>query len=119
MNGRNETSQANQTEFVDQVALMDNKPIKFFKVQDFRNNKSLLPFYILIGLFFLFVFLLILRAVFQPKPLPNPVFEQNEVVVESGPLNKRVYELREELKEHNPTKQSLPFPQVDLEFNIY
>lgn len=118
MTSRNENNQADQTHFVDQVHFVENKSGRFFDWRDLKNNKNLLPFYILIGLFFLIVFLIILRLIFRVDPEPEKKFQAEEEIIEIGPLNKRVYDLREELKEHNPTKQRLPFPQVDLEFNI-
>ena len=118
MSSRNESSQINQTEFVDEVQFLDSKPPRSFSWRDLRSNRNLRPFYILISLFILLVFFFILRAIFSVPKVEEPEPERMEVQVELGPLNKRVYDLREELKEHNPTKQRLPFPQVDLEFNI-
>jgi|GEM_PF-5971638 len=115
---RNEASQANQTEFVDQVQFLDNKSKKRLSFKDLQKNKSLRPFYALVVVLFLIVFFTFLSIFLKKSPDPDPVFEQKEENVELGPLNERVYELRETLKENNPTKQSLPFPRVDLEFNI-
>jgi hypothetical protein len=115
---RNETTQANQTEFVDQVQFLDAKPKQHLSFKDLQKNKSLRPFYVLIIVLFLILFFTFLSIFLKKAPDPDPVFNQKEENVELGPLNQRVYELRETLKEHNPTKQSLPFPRVDLEFNI-
>lgn len=115
---RNETSQANQTEFVDQVQFMDGKAKKHLSFKDLQKNKSLRPFYALIIALFLILIFTFLSIFLKKAPDPEPVFDQQKESVELGPLNRRVEELRETLKENNPTKQSLPFPRVDLEFNI-
>jgi len=119
MNSRNIHTEVSQTEFVDQAQLLEADSGKKFKWQDLKNNKNLRPFYVLIGLFFFVVFIFVLRLLMQAPPEQPKEFERAEELVELSPLNKRVYDLREELKEHNPTRQRLPFPQVDLEFNIY
>ncbi len=118
MPSRNETSQANQTEFVDQARFLENKSTKFFTIRDFKNNKSLRPFYALIIVLFSILLLTVLAVFFKKNPQEAPVIKQTEKDVRLDPLNQRVYELKEDLKEHNPTKQTLPFPRVDLEFNI-
>lgn len=115
---RNEASQANQTEFVDQVPLIEAQQRRVLSWSQLRSNKNLRPFYLLIGLFIFLVVLLFLRLLLS-KPEPEVIFEPTPVAPrEVGPLHKRVYELREELRANDPTKQHLPFPQVDLQFNI-
>lgn len=116
---RNEASQANQTEFVDQVPILETKSQKPLSWQTVRNNKNLWPFYVLIGLALIIGSLLFLKAL-----LSRPVPEATVVIPKSEspaltPLNQRVNALRQELKDNDPTKQSAPFPQVDLQFNIY
>jgi hypothetical protein len=118
MSSRNELNSASQTEFVDQTQLMFSRSRAPIGWQDLKKNKNLLPFYILVGLFIFFVLLFVLRAFMQAPPEQARIIEKNEEIVEVGPLNQRVLNLREALKEHNPTKQRLPFPQVDLRFNI-
>ncbi len=118
MSLRNENSQANQTEFVDQVQLFENRSPKFFHLKDFKKNKNLIPFYLLVILFFSLVLFFLFAVVLKKKPATDVVINQVEKSPDLGPLNQRAYDLKEDLKAHDPTKQSLPFPQVDLEFNI-
>lgn len=118
MSLRNEATQANQTEFVDQAQFLENKHAGLFDFKNLKQNKSLRPFY---GLIFVLIFILlifVLSIVFKKQPEKETVFDQTESNVKLDPLNQRVSDLREDLKDHDPTKQSLPFPQVDLEFNI-
>lgn len=119
MNSRNIHTEVSQTEFVDQVQLLEADSAKSFSWRDLKNNKNLRPFYVLIAVFFFVVFIFVLRLLMQTPPAQPKEFERTEELVELSPLNKRVYDLRENLKEHNPTRQRLPFPQVDLKFNIY
>ena len=118
MSSRNENDQINQTEFVEQVPFLEKKPGHLLNLKDLKTNKSLRPFYALITVLFLIVALTLFSIFFKKTPQT----EQNVVKKEENqvldPLTERVYQLREDLKEHNPTKQLLPFPQVDLEFNI-
>lgn len=115
---RNEASQANQTEFIDQVPILERRSSKLLSLRDLRHNKNLLPFYLLVGLFFLVVILLLLRVVLQVRPEEPKPMQAQQAPVELSPLQKRVYDLREELRSNDPTKQSTPFPQVDLKFSI-
>ena len=118
MFSRKETNRVNQTEFLDQAQFLEKQTFDSFNLKNLKNNKSLIPFYVL-GLIFLFLLLLMIFKVVFNKQVPET--EQVKEVrenVELAPLNLRVNELRENLKDHNPTKQTLPFPQVDLEFNI-
>lgn len=118
MSGRNEISSTNQTEFVDQAVFFENKSSGIFNFKDFRKNKSLRPFYILMFLLFFFLLIFILGMVFRKKPEKTVIPDSGVENVKLDPLNQRVSDLREDLKDHDPTKQSLPFPEVDLEFNI-
>lgn len=115
---RNETSQANQTEFVDQVPLLDHQSSKLFSWQEIKKNRSLRPFYLLIFAFVFVTAISILSLLLRKAP--EPVAEQKIVRedVKLDPLSQRASQLREDLKAHDPTKQSMPFPQVDLGFNI-
>lgn len=116
---RNEASQANQTEFVDQVPILERRGHQSLNWQTVRKNKNLWPFYVLIGLTLVIGFLLFLKALLsRPAPQSQVVIPKSESP-ELTPLNQRVNALRQELKENDPTKQSAPFPQVDLQFNIY
>jgi len=114
MSLRNEISQANQTEFVDQALFLENKSSRLFNFKNLKGNKSLRPFFLL----FLALVIFILFIISRKNPDLPAVFDPAEKNVKLDPLNQRVSDLKEDLKNHDPTKQSLPFPQVDLEFNI-
>lgn len=115
---RKETNQINQTEFVEQVQFLEKRSAGLFNLKDLKKNKNLLPFMVLIVFIFIFILLLVLRVVLNKTNTEEEQISETEIETQSDPLNVRVNELKESLKEHNPTKQSLPFPQVDLEFNI-
>lgn len=118
MSLRNENSQANQTEFIEQAPFLENRSHSFFSFSDLKKNKSLRPFYILFALLFLIFLIFLFSILFKKNPEQEIVVNNVEETVQLDPLNQRVYEMKEDLKDHDPTKQSLPFPQVDLEFNI-
>ena len=118
MPSRNELSQASQTEFVEQAQFLEKKSLKLLNLRDLKKNKSLLPFYILIFVLFFAFLLTMLSIFFKKQPQLNKSVEQKEENVKLDPLSQRAYELKQDLKEQDPTKQSLPFPRVDLEFNI-
>lgn len=118
MSLRNENNQSDQTEFLDQAQFLENSSSKFFHLEDLKKNKSLRPFYIL-SLLIVCLLAVVLFNIFSKQQIADEV--KNTEIEEDlslDPLNQRVYELREDLKTHDPTKQSLPFPQVDLKFNI-
>lgn len=115
---RKEIHQTNQTDFVEQVGFLEKQSSGLFNFKDLKKNKNLLPFVILIFFIVIFVILLVLRMVFRGQDIETTKAEEIKKETQFDPLNMRVNELKESLKTHNPTKQSLPFPQVDLEFNI-
>lgn len=118
MSLRNENSQANQTEFVDQAPFLYNKSSKIFDFKEIKKNKNLRPFYIISFLFVFLVAAFFLIIASRKQQVEDKVINKVEEDATLDPLSQRAYELREDLKDHDPTKQSLPFPQVDLEFNI-
>lgn len=118
MSSRNETTQANQTEFLEEAQFLENKSGSFFNLKELKTNKNLRPFYILVILFFLLASVFLLAIVFKKKPAAETTEVEVKENVKLAPLNQRAYDLKEDLKDHDPTKQSYPFPQVDLEFNI-
>ena len=118
MFSRQEINQANQTEFVDQSQFLEKQSSGAFSLKNLKKNKNLLPFYILIGLFFIIFLLMILKVVFKEKTVQTETKEETKNSIQLNPLSLRVNELKENLKSNNPTKENLPFPQVDLEFNI-
>lgn len=118
MSLRNENSQANQTEFVDQAPLLENKSSKLFSFKEIKKNKNLRPFYLIAFSFVFLVAIFFLIIASRQQQAEEQVVNKVEKDAALDPLSQRAYELREDLKDHDPTKQSLPFPQVDLEFNI-
>jgi len=115
---RKETHSTNQTEFVDQAQFLEKESSGLLNFRDLKKNKNLVPFIVLMFLIIFFALLIILRVLFKKDNVEMEPTKEVQKEVQSGPLNLRAEELRENLKMHNPTKQSLPFPQVDLEFNI-
>jgi len=115
---RQNPQQSNQTEFVDQVQFLEKRSLGLLNFRDLKKNKNLLPFVILIGFILFFLILIVLRIFLQKNNLEIEEIKEVKQEVETDPLKLRISKLQENLKAHNPTKQSLPFPQVDLEFNI-
>lgn len=115
---RKEIHQTNQTEFVEQAGFLDRQSSGLFNFKDLKKNKNLLPFIILIFFIVVLVLLLILRTLLKEQNIETKKVDETKTEIQMDPLSARANELREILKTHNPTKQSLPFPQVDLEFNI-
>lgn len=117
MPSRNSGNAIDQTTFVEETEFLENQPKKLLNLKELRKNKGMLPFYLLLGFFFLIVAMMFAR-IFAPRTAAPEVVKPTPTNKALDPLTARVYELREDLKLHDPTKQSLPFPQVDLEFNI-
>jgi len=118
MSWRNENNQINQTEFAEQAQFLEDRPTNFFHFKDLKKNKNLRPFYLLALVFFILVALFLVQAFSQKPPEDEVINYRVAEDLQLDPLNQRVYELKENLKMHDPTKQSLPFPEVDLKFNI-
>jgi len=115
---RKEIHPTNQTEFVEQVQFLEKESSGLLNFRNWKKNKNLLPFVVLMFLIILFAVLIISIVFLRKDDMEMEQTKEVKEEIQSGPLNIRVNELRESLKIHNPTKQSLPFPQVDLEFNI-
>ncbi|AKM81394.1 MAG: hypothetical protein UT13_C0001G0432 [Candidatus Pacebacteria bacterium GW2011_GWF2_38_9] len=118
MFSRKEFNQTSQTEFVEDGAFIESSAHKKFNLRDLKNNKNLLPFYILIAVLFFFFLLMIIKIIGNKQTPEAEMIKKVEEKIELDPLSLRANELRANLKDHDPTKQTLPFPQVDLEFNI-
>ena len=116
---REETGDINQTEFVDQAAFLEEEGKMRPSLEDIKKNKNLLPFYILVGVIVLSVLIFLLFSLLRRRINNNDDSQLiEETYEELDPLTKRVRSLENELEAADPTRQSLPFPQVDLEFNI-
>jgi len=61
---------------------------------------------------------MIIKIIGNKQVPETEMIREAQEKVELDPLSLRANELRADLKDHDPTKQTLPFPQVDLEFNI-
>jgi cell division protein FtsX len=118
MFGRQDLQPSNQTEFVDQAQFLEKQSTSLLNLRNLKRNKNLLPFIILVVLILLFLILVTLKALLPSNSTETEKTEEVKQEMQTDPLQLRVNELQESLKAHNPTKQSLPFPQVDLEFNI-
>jgi hypothetical protein len=115
---RQESNATNQTEFVDQAQFLEKSATNLLNLHDLKKNRNLLPFIILGGFILLFLLLLILSVFAKKNVQEVEEVKKTQVETETDPLKLRVTELKEDLQNHNPTKQTLPFPEVDLEFNI-
>lgn len=110
-----------QTIFVDQAPLWQKaSQNKIDLKSNLTKNKNLKPFYFLMsGIFLLFAFYII--VVYLPKrekkvvePEPEPVQE----VLEANPLKKRVKQLQNDLKDADPTRQTLAFPNINFRISF-
>mgnify|MGYP001236021366 CR=1 FL=1 len=116
---RSANSNLDQTAFVTAQPFLSSSPQQLFNFKQLKKNRNILPFYILLGvmllLLALFVIALSSRREVAPQagvtPTPTPMGN-------ISPLQNRVNQLRSDLKAADPTRQLLPFPQVDLEFNL-
>lgn len=116
---REEIGDINQTEFVDQAVFLEEEEKVKPSLKDIKNNKNLLPFYILVVVIILLVLTLVISSILKRQVDTDDNSQLNETTYEElDPLTQRVRSLENELDEADPTRQSLPFPQVDLEFNI-
>ena len=115
---RQENQLLDQTKFIEQAPLLEKTSLGLFAWQNLKNNRNLWPFLALAGSLIFIFFLLLLKSLRPNNNLPAPEMEQKEIVRTIEHLQSRVEELKTTLKANNPTKQNLPFPQVDLEFNI-
>ena len=115
---RQNLQQSNQTEFVDQVQCLEKRSLGLLNFRDLKKNKNLLPFIVLIAFILFFLILIVLKIFLQKNNVEIEEVKEVREEIETDPLRLRINQLQENLKAHNPTKQSLPFPQVDLEFNI-
>jgi len=112
---------SNQTVFVDQAPLWQKaSQNKIDLKSNLTRNKNLKPFYFLMaGVFLMFAFYII--VVYIPKreaqvAMPEP--EPEEVVLEVGPLEKRVRALQDDLKAADPTRQTLAFPNINFKISF-
>lgn len=108
----------NQTHFREEIPLIEKRKEKMLSLSSFKN-KNLAPFYILAGLLFLFLSILLFslakRISSSPEEKVNEAFVVDDKV---DPLAQRVLELKASLKDADPTRQTLPFPQIDLKFSM-
>lgn len=110
---------ADQTAFLEQLRLNDSGQRRKFNWRELKQNKNLLPFYVLIGGSAVFALLLFVWLNLISRPAPEEaVLVREQTQVDLGPLQTRIYQLRQELRDSDPTKQQLPFPLVDLTLSI-
>ncbi len=108
-----------QTHFIEQAGFEQRAHGQRFNWRDLRSNKNLLPFYLLAVALVLVVVLFFLRLLLASRGEPEEQqFVREQVQVELGPLQTRVYQLRQTLRDSDPTKLQYPFPSVDLELSI-
>jgi hypothetical protein len=114
-------SHKDQTIFVDQAPLWQKESQKKLDLKaNLTGNKNLRPFYFLIAGGFLIAALYIIGVLIFKRDrtvvVPEPVFEKE--ILEAGPLQIRVQQLQEDLKEADPTRQTLAFPNINLEISF-
>jgi len=110
-----------QTSFVDQAPTWQQATEKKISLREnLQKNKNLRPFYILIA-FLVLLFLILLFVRLNPQPVKE-VEEASNVQVEEridlDPLEERIQSLQRQLELAEPTRQDLPFPNVDLELSL-
>ena len=116
---REENSDINQTEFVNQAAFLEEEEHLRPSLEEIKKNRNLVPFYILAGIIVFLLLVFILVSVLRNRGGSEDLIQLPEKTYEElDPLTQRVKSLEADLEEADPTRQSLPFPQVDLEFNI-
>jgi hypothetical protein len=110
---------ADQTAFVEHMSLGGSGRGRKFDWRQLRQNKNLLPFYVLLGGFAVFALLLFIWLNVANRPRSEEAaLVREQAQVDLSPLQTRVYQLRQELRDSDPTKQQLPFPSVDLVLSI-
>jgi len=118
-NRQTPTHFSDQTAFLDQAPLYEGKGKHSFSWREFKENKNLLPFYLLSAAIVLIIFLVLVFIFLANRPKQEEALvNRAQPSVDQGPLQQRVYELKQTLRDNDPTKQALPFPLVDLQFNI-
>lgn len=108
-----------QTEFASQAPLFENRSAKLFDFKNLRNNKFARPFYVIAAVLFLILALSILLQLTQRQTImENASTQVVSPTINVDPLTERVQTLKTELKAADPTRQSLPFPQIDMTFSM-
>lgn len=109
----------NQTEFAIDQTFYSNNPNKLFNFKQLKKNRNVLPFYILMGILLFFFALMIIVALSKKAPQE----EEKKIIaptenINNHPLQIRIDQLQADLKEADPTRQILPFPRINMEFNL-
>jgi len=118
---RKDLINSDQTSFVDQAPLWQKTAQNKLDLKNnLRGNRNLRPFYLLLMILFmvfLLYFLLILTRN-NTRPEQNLIDRSEQIDRKQTPLEKRVNDLKVELELADPNRQSLPFPNVDLELSF-
>ncbi|NLG06415.1 MAG: hypothetical protein GX559_01810 [Candidatus Pacebacteria bacterium] len=112
---------SDQTVFVDQAPLWrKTSQNKIDLKSNLTKNKNLKPFYFLMaGTFLLLAFYIIIF--YLPKREKPVVVDDPEVVeeiLEADPLEQRVDQLQKDLKNADPTRQTLAFPNINFKIRF-
>jgi len=118
---RKEFFSSNQTSFIDQAPLWQKTTQKKLNLkQNLRKNKNLKPFYFLLAFIFflclIYVFLIFSKNTVDERQINPPQLTSEQL--ELDPLEKRINSLQEDLRLADPTRQSFPFPNVDLHLSF-
>jgi cell division protein FtsL len=118
---RKEIFNKDQTIFVDQAPLWQRASQKKMSLKDnLTKNRNLKPFYFLMAGVFLFfaVFIIITFMPKREKQVEVVKTETEEEPLKAHPLEQRIEFLQEDLKEADPTRQTLAFPNVNLKISF-
>lgn len=118
---RKDLINSDQTSFVDQAPLwQQTTQNKLDLKNNLRRNRNLRPFYFLLAflllIFLVFLFILLTKRKVNPDQTSINFPIEAEITV--APLEERVNTLQAELELADPNRQSLPFPNVDLELSF-
>jgi cell division protein FtsL len=118
---RNNIFNQDQTIFVDQAPLWQKtSQEKIDLKKNLTKNKNLKPFYFLMASVFL-IFAFYIIVVFLPKREERVVVVEPEIeeeLLEAHPLEQRINSLKEDLKDADPTRQSLAFPNINFKISF-
>ena len=107
-----------QTEFSSESPMFEPNQRVLFDARNIKGNRNLSIFYILAAvLVFIFLIIFLYAKFYRPPTVESPIVP-TPTPVNNDPLMKRVESLDVELKAADPMRQALPFPNVDLKFNL-
>lgn len=112
-----ENSDSNQTGFVSDLPFRQSQSSASVPMPSKKKTPTILIvaaaiFFLILAVLFLAMSRRQMLGTEELSPTPTPL------KMESDPLQLRIETLRSDLKDADPTRQTLPFPQIDLEFSM-